>query len=110
MQIVPLQPVPSQTLGITLNNQACQINLYQKSTGLYFDLIVNGAPNPTVRGVLCLNGNPLVIYSYLGFVGDFLFVDTVNLTTPSDPIYTGLGSRFHLIYFVAADVAAAQAA
>lgn len=110
MQIVSLQPVPSQTLSVTLNNQSCQINLYQKSAGLYFDLIVNGAPNPTVCGVLCLNGNPLVVYLYLGFLGDFFFIDTENLTTPSDPVYTGLGSRFQLVYFDAADVAAAQAA
>jgi hypothetical protein len=110
MQIVPLQPVPSQTLSITLNNQACQINVYQKSNGLYFDLIVNGAPNPTVVGVLCLNGNPLVVYLYLGFIGDFLFIDTENLATPSDPDFTGLGGRFQLVYFTAADVAAAQAA
>lgn len=105
MLIVPLQAVPSQTLGITLNNQSCQINVYQKSNGLYFDLIVNGAPDPKVCGVLCLNANLLVIYLYLGFIGDFAFVDTENLTTPSDPDYTGLGGRFALIYFEPSDLA-----
>lgn len=104
MQVVPLQAVPSQTLSVTLNNQSCQINVYQKSTGLYFDLIVNGAPNPTVCGILCLNANLLIIYEYLGFIGDFAFLDTVNLTMPSDPDYTGLGSRFILMYFTPSDL------
>jgi len=107
MLIVRLQPVPSQTLSIVLDNQACQINLYQKATGLFFDLIVNGAAQPTVSGVICENGNSLVKYAYLGFNGDLLFVDTVDLTTPSDPFYTGLGSRYQMVYYDAADIAAA---
>ena len=43
MQIIPLQAVPSQTLNVNLNNQACTINVYQKSTGLFIDLLVNDA-------------------------------------------------------------------
>lgn len=104
MQIVPLSSVPNQTVNITLSNQSCQINLYQKSTGLYFDLIVNGAPNPTVCGVICQNANRLVRYGYLGFIGDFCFLDTQNLVTPADPVYTGLGSRFDLAYLLPSDI------
>ena len=41
MLVVPLQPVPSQTVSVNLNNQACTINVYQKAFGMFCDLLVN---------------------------------------------------------------------
>lgn len=107
MLIVPLQAIPNQTLTVLLgNNQNCRINVYQKFFGLYLDLSVNGAA-PIVAGQLCEWNNRLVRYVYLNFVGDLVFID---MQGTSDPDYTGLGSRFQLMYLEAADVAALAAA
>ena len=94
MQILPLSAVPSQTFSVQLSNQNCLINLYQKNTGLYFDLFINN--NPVIQSMLCLNEVGLVRESYLGFVGQLVFVDTQG---SSDPTYDGLGSRYLLTYW-----------
>jgi hypothetical protein len=90
---IPLVATPSQTLAVTLGNQSCVINVYQKRTGLYLDLSVKNAL--IVGGVICRDRVWMVQDSYLGFVGDLGFVDTQGL---SDPGYTGLGTRFQLIW------------
>lgn len=100
MQIVPLQSTPSQTVSVGLGNQQCKINVYQKQPGLFFDLYVAGVV--VITGVLCLNLNLLVRNSYLGFVGDLAFVDTQGA---NDPDYTGLGTRYQLIYLAIGDIA-----
>lgn len=99
-QIVPLQPVPSQTVAVTLNGQACQINVYQKDAYLYLDLYVGGAL--IIGGVVCWNANEIVRSGYLGFLGDLAFIDTQGSV---DPVYQGVGSRFLLVYFTPVDLA-----
>ena len=94
MQILPLSAVPSQTFSVLLHYQTCLINLYQKSTGLYFDLFINNSP--VIQSMLCLNEVGLVRESYLGFVGQLVFVD---MQGSSDPTYDGLGSRYLLTYW-----------
>lgn len=94
MLVIPLQPVPSQTITVNLAGQACQINVYTLTTGLYVDLLVNDAL--VIGGVIALNANVIVRSAYLGFIGDIAFLDTQGDT---DPVYTGLGSRYILGYF-----------
>lgn len=102
MKIIPLSALASQTLNTILGNQNCQFAVYQKNTGLYLDLSVNNAPiSTTVRCVV--NARLLLDRGYLGFVGDIGFVDTQGT---DDPLYTGLGSRWLLIYLEVADLAA----
>lgn len=98
MQEVPLQPVPAQSVNINLANQSCQIEVYQKSTGFFCNLSVNNTL--LVSGVICQNLNRLVRSAYLGFAGDLCFVDNQG---SDDPVYTGLGSRFSLIYLDASE-------
>lgn len=93
MLIVPLQPVPNQTVTITLNNQVCQINVYQKQQGLFLDLFVNNIL--IIGGVICQNLNRIVRSLYLGFKGDLAFIDNMGST---DPYYTGIGQRYSLSY------------
>ena len=93
LSIVPLQAVPSQSVQIVLAKQKCTIKVYTKSTGLYFDLLVDGVA--VVLGRLCLDRNLLVRYDRLSFSGDLFFVDSQGT---SDPEYTGLGDRFNLFY------------
>jgi hypothetical protein len=105
MQQIPLAAVPSQSFGITLDGQNCVLSVYQKTTGLYFDLSVGGSPVTTT--VRCLNEARLCQDRQYLFTGDFLFYDAQG---DSDPSYTGLGSRFVLIYLESADLAAIAAA
>ncbi len=100
MQIVPVQTLPSQQVQSQLGGQPCQINVYQQTFGLYADVYVNG--QLVIGGVICQDRNRIVRSLYLGFAGDFAFVDTQGT---SDPVYTGLGSRFLLAYFTAGELA-----
>lgn len=93
MQIVPLDAVASQSLTASLGGQQCAINVYQKSTGMFFDLSIGGVA--VVTAMLCMDRVGLVQQPYLGFVGQLAFVDTQGT---SDPEYTGLGSRYILTY------------
>jgi hypothetical protein len=100
MLLVPLQPVPYQTLQITLVGQNCQLSLYVTAHGVYFDLIVNGVPVSVAN--LCRNIVLLNPIAYSGFIGNFFFIDTQG---NEDPLWEGLGTRFMLIYLTAAELA-----
>jgi hypothetical protein len=110
--IVPLQPVGSQTLNVTLNNQVCNINIYGKQINIpegpdppifvpacpvFMDLDLNNSS--IVSAVLCLNQVLIVRNTYFGFIGDFIFVDTQG---NDDPLVGGLGSRWLLVYLPSA--------
>lgn len=90
---VPLAPVPSQTTTVQLGTQSCRIDVRQRRTGLFFDLYVQD--QPIVQGVKCLDRVRLVRNAYLGFTGELFFADTQGT---SDPVYTGLGGRFILVW------------
>lgn len=93
---IPLQPVPAQSLTCnTDGGQALQISLYQKGAHLYADVTCDGVAVAT--GAICLNGVRIVKATYLGMVGNLAFIDSHG---DADPVYTGLGSRFGLIYDV----------
>jgi hypothetical protein len=116
MKQINLSAVPSQTVNVVLAGQNCQIAIYQKqpvvdvygvAAGLFLDLVVNNVPITT--GVKCLDRARLLLdRQYLGVVGDFMFLDTTGTGPPdfmgSPPDYTGLGSRFLLIYLEASDI------
>lgn len=99
LAIVPLQAVPSQTLSANLGNQNCQMRVYQRGDYLFMDVYVNNAL--IIGGVICQNRNRIVRSAYLSFAGDFIFYDTEGT---DDPIYTGLGARFQLMYIPAEDL------
>jgi hypothetical protein len=101
MMTIPVNAVPSQTLNVQLAQQAVSLNIYQKSTGLFMDVLLNGVL--LVGGVICQNLNPIIRNLYFGFVGDFVWIDSAG---SSDPIYTGLGTRYSLNYLEAQDIPA----
>lgn len=90
---IPLGALPSQNLYVQLGNQTCRLKVYQKLTGLYLDLDVDNVR--VVSGALCRDRVWMVRDGYLGFTGDLSFVDTQGA---SDPDYTGLASRFQLVW------------
>lgn len=100
MQIIPTIAVPAQNFNVTVGDQNCRIAVYQKTTGIYLDLIVENVPK--VQGVLCHDRVLLVRQPYLGFVGDLCFVDTQG---SADPAYMGLGTRWILAYLEPSDLA-----
>jgi hypothetical protein len=91
--------MPSQSLTVLLSSQNCQINVYEKSTGVFLDLYVNNAPIMT--GVICRDRVLLVREDYLGFVGDLAFYDTQGT---SDPTNSGFGTRYLLVYLAESDL------
>lgn len=92
--VIPLQPVPLQTVSVQLEGQSARIRVAQKSIGMFLDLYVLDAL--IVGGVACRNDDRIVRNAYLGFVGDLAFVDTQG---EDDPEASGLGSRWILVYF-----------
>lgn len=96
--------VPSQTFSINLGGQACQIAVYQLGLDvdahLYFNLQVSGQPIVTTR--ICRNLQRILLDAkYRGFLGDFMFVDTQGDT---DPVRSGLGTRYELLYLAASEL------
>jgi hypothetical protein len=100
MLTVPLAPVPAQDFNVQLDNQNCQMSVYTLTTGLYMDLSLNNVVIATAR-ILLDGARVLQDLQYTAFVGDFIMVDTQG---EDDPEYTGLGTRWQLVYLEAADL------
>ncbi len=103
-QTIPTPAVPSSTLTINLASQSCQIELrtlgLDTDAHLYFSLSVAGVPIVTTR--VCRNLQRLLLDAkYKGFQGDFAFIDTQG---DADPVYTGLGTRWVLVYLLASEL------
>lgn len=106
MQIVPLQALASQTVNVQLGGQSSQVTVSQKGSNLFTNIYVDNTL--IIGGVIGRNRVRMVRDSYLGFVGDLIFLDTQGDT---DPQYAGLGNRYLLVYLEEADLeAAAEAA
>lgn len=119
MRYVNLTNEPNQTQQVVLAGQNCSIEIrtldgYADSDTVGFDaqeqylaftLALNGVS--ITRNQNCLNLKRLLVNrQYLGFVGDFMFVDTQPPVGSSgdDPQYAGLGTRWQLVYLEAADL------
>ena len=99
MQIVPLKATANQTTLVQLNGQSVQLNVYQKSTGLFMDVLVSNLV--IITGVLCRNKRFIIYNGYLGFSGDLMFIDNQG---DDDPDYTGLGDRWSLVYILPSEL------
>lgn len=99
MITVSLEAVKEQTVNVALNQQQCSIRLVQRDSAIYMDLSVNNVP--LIQGVPCLYANKMVRYSYLGFSGDLVFLDTQGT---SEPEYSNLGGRYKLFYMTEAEL------
>ena len=92
--VIPLVATGDQKLTVNLAGQQCSITLSQKEGEIYMDLLVG--TRSIIRGAVCRDRVYMVRSAYLGFIGNLGFVDTQGV---SDPDYTGLGSRWKLVYF-----------
>lgn len=107
MIVIPLQATPAQIVSIQLNGQSATFNVYQKNPAILTDcgslyIDVSVGQRLIIAGVVCQNANRIVRDTYLGFVGDVAFIDT--LEEGADPNYTGLGSRYILVYLTPAEL------
>lgn len=93
MLTITLQAIPAQITRLVLDNQNFQIYLYTTNNGLLIDVSVNG--NEIANGIICCNGIPLICATYLDVKGNLVFIDTQG---SDNPVYTGIGTRFQLIY------------
>jgi Domain of unknown function (DUF6983) len=100
MLIVPTQPIANQTLQVQLNGQACTLTIFQSNYAMFMTVAIGTAL--IVSNVPCQNLNRIIRDLYLGFSGDFVFLDTKGT---SNPVYTGLGNRWLLIYLSPTDLA-----
>ena len=98
MQVIPLQAIPNQSLFATLGASSIQtqLNIYQKLTGLFMDILLLPA-TPVVYGALARNMTFACLNSYLGFTGDLAWIDISG--AGDNPIYEGLGTQVALLYF-----------
>lgn len=101
MLIVPLQAIPNQTVTTTLNSQVTQLNVYQTYNGLFIDVYLENTL--IIGGVIAENQNRIIRSAYLGYSGDFAFIDTHG---SNDPDYTGLGIRYFLTYLTPEELSA----
>jgi hypothetical protein len=92
MMVVPVAAVAAQSFNITLNGQPCTLQIAQKTTGLFMNVLVDNIL--ILAGVLCLDRTLIIRDTYLGYEGDLYFVDTQGTT---DPVWTDLGTRYLLI-------------
>ncbi len=102
MEVVPLKPVPAQEVNVTLGDQVCTVKICEKYYGLFLDLSIEDTP--ILNGIICQNRNRIVRDKYRGFLGDLVFIDTQGSSDPDD--YTGIGSRYLLLYLTPDDLAA----
>jgi hypothetical protein len=114
MQLIPLTAVPAQSVQAVLNSQSVSIAIYQLGfppmADLYADIQSNGTPIINCRKCRAFSGAAteaapfmLLDSQYWGFQGDLLFLDTEG---DEDPQYSGLGSRWQLVYYTPDDLAA----
>lgn len=99
MLIVPTGAFAAQRLSVILAQQTVTIVLRQLATGLYMNVATS--EKQIVGLVICQNRNRIVRDAYLGFIGDFIFNDTTD--QGEDPYFTGLGTRFQLLYLETTD-------
>lgn len=90
---VPLKPVPSQQIVVSLAGQSATIITRQMAGKQYLSLSISG--NTICVNAIIRDRTPIVRTSYTGFVGDLVMVDTEGIT---DPSFTGYGTRYFLIY------------
>jgi hypothetical protein len=103
MTEIPISAIPSQVCKVVLDGQICQIKIYQKESALFVDINADGVDINV--GTIALDTAMLVSRDYAGFRGNLFFIDTQG---NDDPDYSGLGSRYSLIYITEEEYALLQ--
>ena len=100
MKTLPLRAIKAQYVSAALDGQNVTLFLIQRDGSLFVDIWLNGVI--IGASVIAHNAVALVARDYAGFSGNLMFFDTQG---KDDPLYSGLGSRWQLVYFTAAEYA-----
>ena len=88
------------SFGNPMTTQYFSTTEVQGYPALYMDLTVNGTSIINCR--IVRNTVPILLDAkYYGVIGDFVVVDMFEDT---DPVYTGLGTQYQLVYLEASDL------
>lgn len=103
MQEIPLRATGNQTLQVVLEDQNCSLRLYTRSLSdgvetLFCDLSID--QDPVFYSCPCLDGLPMPLYAWLGMTGQLVFID---MEGDEAPHWSGLGSRWKLLYMSPAE-------
>lgn len=103
MQEIPLRATGNQTLQVVLEGQNCSLRLYTRNLSdgvetLFCDLSID--QDPVFYGCPCLDGLPMPLYAWLGMTGQLVFID---MEGDEAPRWSGLGSRWKLLYMSPAE-------
>lgn len=90
---IPLQPQAAQSLKVVLDEQACEIQIRERLGLLYMSMVVDGVES--WNNYVCYDRQNIKPFAYMPFKGGLYFIDTEGNT---DPVYTGLNTRYFLIY------------
>lgn len=90
---IPLTTDANQSFSCVLDGQDAQINLTTTDYGLFADVVYGGTP--VAVGRLCLDRTDINPDRYLGMPQGLFFVD---LQGTSDPVASGFGTRYLLLY------------
>lgn len=97
-EIIQLSPIPSQSLKVVLADQDCEISLYLRGENFFLDLIVNGETVQT--GAIVNEGASIISAPNALFSGGLAVVDMLGDDAPE---FSGLGSRWILVYYPASE-------
>lgn len=92
-QVIPIQPLALQTFNCTLDGGQAQFTITSTDDGVFADVVYNGVA--VIAGRLCLDRTDINPAKYNGLPQGLFFADQQGTT---DPVYTGFGSRFLLLY------------
>lgn len=98
MVVIPLSPIPSQTLRVVLDGQACDLSLYQRQNHLFADLVTNDIAICT--GAICQDRADIVQSPTPHFSGSLHFIDMQGNKSPR---YSELGDRYQLVFIPAGE-------
>ena len=102
MTEVPLIATPNQELAIELEEQDCTIQVRQLGNYTYLTLWVDSTL--IVENAICMPGVAILQGYIQGFKGNLVLVDSSDANSRHVSDYTGLGSRFLLLYLTEAEV------
>jgi hypothetical protein len=92
-QSIPLAALALQQFSCVLDNQTAQFTLTSTDQGVFADIVYIGVS--IAAGRICLDRTNLNSSPYLGLPQGLFFVDLLGTT---DPVYTGFGTRYLLLY------------
>lgn len=92
-QVIPLQPLAVQSFNCILDGLSARFTITATDRGVFADVVYNGVS--VIAGRACKDRTDINPAKYNGLPQGLFFADQQGI---SDPVYTGFGTRFLLLY------------